>query len=66
MLLLLKASTSGSGDITFTGKADAMQTMTVSGSGDIHCFGLTSQQCTSITINGSGNADVYATKQVNP
>ncbi len=58
----VESHTSGSGDIAFSGKTgDAV--MSVSGSGDIHCFGLTSENV-GITINGSGDADVYATKQL--
>ncbi len=58
----VESHTSGSGNVSFSGKANEAD-MSVSGSGDIHCFGLTSEH-TSITINGSGNADVYATKQL--
>ena len=38
--------------------------MSVAGSGNIHSFGLTTQS-TEISITGSGNAEVYATKQLN-
>ena len=58
----VESHSSGSGDLSFNGKATEAD-MSVSGSGDIHCFGLTTQH-TIITINGSGNADVYATKQL--
>ncbi len=60
--LSLESHTSGSGDVTFSGKADDAA-MTISGSGDIHCFSLTSENA-SVSINGSGDADVYATKQL--
>lgn len=59
----VESNTSGSGDVSFSGRA-ANAEMSVSGSGDIHCFGLTSENI-GITINGSGDADVYATKQLN-
>lgn len=58
----VESHSSGSGDISFSGKAGEAD-MSVSGSGDIHCFGLTTET-TSITINGSGDADVYANKQL--
>ncbi|MDQ2752851.1 MAG: DUF2807 domain-containing protein [Bacteroidota bacterium] len=58
----VESHTSGSGDISFSGKTgDA--SLSVSGSGNIHCLGLTTENA-SITINGSGNADVYASKQL--
>ncbi len=58
----VESHTSGSGDISFSGKTGDAN-LSVSGSGDIHCFGLTAENA-SITINGSGNADVYASKQL--
>lgn len=59
----LESETSGSGNVSFSGRADDAE-MSVAGSGNIHCFSLTTEN-TSITINGSGNADVYATKKLN-
>ncbi len=59
----VESHTSGSGDVSFNGKTNDAD-FSVSGSGDIKCFGLTADNA-SITINGSGNADVYATKQLN-
>lgn len=58
----VESHTSGSGDITFSGKTGDAD-LSVSGSGDIHCFSLTADNA-KITINGSGNADVYASKQL--
>ncbi len=58
----VESHSSGSGDLSFSGKATEAE-MSIAGSGDIHCFGLTTEH-TIININGSGNADVYATKQL--
>ncbi len=59
----VESRTNGSGDMSFSGRAEEAD-LSISGSGDIHCFGLTSKTA-SIKINGSGNADVYATRQLN-
>ena len=58
----VESHTSGSGDVSFSGKAGNIE-VSVAGSGNIECFGLTSENA-HITINGSGNANVYATKQI--
>ena len=59
----IESHTAGSGDITFSGKA-ASADMSVAGSGNIHSFGLTTQS-TEIKITGSGDAEIYATRQIN-
>lgn len=58
----LESRTKGSGDITLDGAADKLA-ISVYGSGDIDGFNLNSQHA-SISINGSGNARVYATRQL--
>lgn len=59
----LESHTTGSGDITFSGKAESAD-ISVAGSGNIHSFGLITQ-ATEISITGSGDAEVYATRQLN-
>lgn len=53
---------SGSGSSTIKGTTKDF-TAHISGSGDIHCFDLLSEN-TEIDIAGSGNADVYASKSL--
>ncbi len=59
----VESHTAGSGDIIFSGKTKSAD-MSVAGSGNIHSFGLTTQN-TEINITGSGDAEVYATRELN-
>ena len=58
----LESKTSGSGDVALSGFADNYSG-SVAGSGNINCFGLVSDNV-NITINGSGNAEVFANKKL--
>ncbi len=58
----LETETNGSGDIKLTGSADKWEAE-ISGSGNIYCFGLNTQKA-AVSINGSGNAEVMASKQL--
>lgn len=53
----------GSGSITLNGNTRTLGSE-INGSGDVHGFNLLSE-ATEVEINGSGNAEVYASKQLN-
>lgn len=54
---------SGSGSITVSGNARTYGSE-INGSGEVHGFNLLSE-ATEVEINGSGNAEVFASKQLN-
>jgi hypothetical protein len=54
---------SGSGNITLSGNTRTLGSE-INGSGEVHSFNLLSE-ATEVEINGSGNAEVYASKQLN-
>jgi hypothetical protein len=58
----LESRMSGSGDIKLSGSADKWEA-SISGSGNLYCFGLNTQRA-EVTINGSGDAEVMASKQL--
>ena len=53
----------GSGSITLNGNTRTLGSE-INGSGDVHGFNLLSE-ATEVEINGSGNAEVFASKQLN-
>ena len=58
MRLAIDVSVGGSGDVSLTGHTKDF-TCSTSGSGDINCGGLESENAT-VKIIGSGNAHVFA------
>jgi hypothetical protein len=58
----LKSLMNGSGNIKLSGSADKW-VAGLSGSGNIYCFGLNTQKA-EVGINGSGDAEVMASKQL--
>jgi hypothetical protein len=58
----LKSLMDGSGNIKLSGSADKW-VAAISGSGNIYCFDLNTQKA-QVTINGSGDAEVMASKQL--
>ena len=58
----LESRMNGSGDITLSGSADRW-VASIAGSGNLYCFGLNTQKA-EVTISGSGNAEVMASKQL--
>jgi hypothetical protein len=58
----LESRMNGSGDITLSGSADKW-VASIAGSGNLYCFDLNTQRA-EVTISGSGNAEVMASKQL--
>ena len=58
----LESKTSGSGNTKLSGSADEWDA-SLSGSGNFYCFGLNTQKA-EVSINGSGDAEVMASKQL--
>jgi hypothetical protein len=58
----LKISLPGSGNLTVTGTATAVD-ISLPGSGNIYCDGLKAKFAT-VTLNGSGNIEVYADQRL--
>jgi len=58
----LESRMNGSGNIKLSGSADKWETF-IAGSGNVYCFGLNTQKA-EVTINGSGDAEVMASKQL--
>lgn len=56
------AETTGSGNMNLTGTTRNFSSE-INGSGEVHCFNLLSES-TKVEINGSGTAEVYASKQL--
>jgi hypothetical protein len=59
----IRTEISGSGNITMSGNTRTLGTE-INGSGEVHGFNLLSE-ATEVEINGSGNAEVFASKQLN-
>lgn len=59
----IQAGIAGSGSITINGRTRDFEA-DIKGSGDIHSFDLLSEN-TSVDIAGSGNAEVFASKELN-
>jgi hypothetical protein len=60
---IIEADINGSGSIALTGRTQNF-TADIDGSGDVHSFNLLSEN-TTVDIAGSGNAEVFASKQLN-
>lgn len=58
----LETKMNGSGNVKLSGSADKWDA-TLAGSGNMNCFGLNTQRA-AITISGSGDAEVTASKQL--
>lgn len=58
----VRAETTGSGNIKLRGTTQQFE-VSISGSGDIRCYDLLSE-ATKVSISGSGNAQVYASKNL--
>src|SRR4051812_22666354 len=58
----LESRMNGSGDIKLSGSADKWEGY-IAGSGNLYCFGLNTQKA-EVSINGSGDAEVMASKQL--